>query len=221
MARRREVGRSIPRRHQRLRRLPRARRHLGLRSRPRHRQADPEGRPDGCIVDRGAAGCTTGTGLDSPRSITVSPDSKSVYVVSVYAIAIFDRDPATGKLTQKSGTDGCIADDNTATGLTTCADGLGMGYPGGSSSPPTAPVPTSPPDDGVTVFDRDTTTGALTQKASPDGCITNVATTGCTTGKALEGPDSVAVSPDGGNVYAAAGAWRRVAIFDRNTTTAS
>ena len=75
--------------------------------------------------------------------------------------------------------------------------------------------------DAVAVFDRDTTTGKLTQKADPDGCITNVATTGCTTGKALDGATSVTVSPDGKSAYVASFSSDAVAVFDRDTTTGS
>ena len=125
--------------------------------------------PDGCIVDTGYAGCTTGTGLESSRSITVSPDSKSVYVASYSAIAIFDRDPATGKLTQKLGTAGGITDDNTVAGVTTCADGLGLLYPFSITVSPDGTSAYVAAGDGVATFNRDTTTGALAQKASPDG----------------------------------------------------
>jgi DNA-binding beta-propeller fold protein YncE len=44
--------------------------------------------------------------------VAVSPDGHSVYVASggSNAIAIFDRDTATGELTQKQGMDGCISE---------------------------------------------------------------------------------------------------------------
>ena len=67
----------------------------------------------------------------------------------------------------------------------------------------------------VAVFDRDTTTGALIQKADPDGCITNFATAGCTTGKALGFAISVTVSPDGKSAYVASQSSNAVAVFDR------
>ena len=61
--------------------------------------------------------------------------------------------------------------------------------------------------------------GDLTQKADPDGCITDVATAGCTTGKALNGAYSVTVSPDGKSAYVASSQSDAVAVFDRDTTT--
>ena len=87
---------------------------------------------DGCFADDNTGldltTCADGVALDGARSVTVSPDGKSAYVASAFsdAIAIFDRNAANGKLTQKDGSDGCIAEDNTVTGVTTCADGVAL-----------------------------------------------------------------------------------------------
>ena len=58
----------------------------------------------------------------------------------------------------------------------------------------------------VDVFDRDTATGALVQKAGAAGCIADTPTAGCTDGRSLAGPRGVAVSPDGLSVYVASSA---------------
>ena len=43
--------------------------------------------------------------------LAVSPDGKNVYVTGIGGrLGIFDRDPATGKLTQKPGSEGCFAE---------------------------------------------------------------------------------------------------------------
>jgi DNA-binding beta-propeller fold protein YncE len=72
--------------------------------------------------------------------------------------------------------------------------------------------------DAVAVFQRDTTTGALTQLASAAGCIRE---TGgyCRDGKALDGPVSVAVSTDDKNVYVGSFFGSSLAVLTRNTTT--
>ena len=67
----------------------------------------------------------------------------------------------------------------------------------------------------VSVFNR-AADGTLAQKAGKPGCISDSGTGGaCTTGKALDGPFSVTVSPDGNNVYVASASSDGVAIFNR------
>ena len=78
---------------------------------------------------------------------------------------------------------------------------------------------TSLDSNAVTTFTRDPSTGALSQAGDGSGCITNAATTGCTTGRALDGPDVVTVSPDGNNVYVGAFFGNAVAVFARDPST--
>ncbi len=70
-----------------------------------------------------------------PVSITVSSDGDTAYVAGQqsHSIAIFDRDPATGELTQKSGTAGCISeggfsDPMQAGTLGACQSGVGYAW---------------------------------------------------------------------------------------------
>ena len=71
-------------------------------------------------------------------------------------------------------------------------------------------------DDALLHFDRNQTTGALTQKAGLPGCITEAGGDGCTDGKALDPANAVAISPDDENVYVATGfSGNAIAIFDR------
>ena len=179
----------------------------------------------GCIGAGGA--CTDGVALNNPESVTVSPDGKSVYVASAggsNAVAVFDRDPDTGELTQKPGTAGCISEDGTGGA---CADGVALL---GASSITVSPDGTSAyaaaaswDSNAVAVFDRDTTTGALTQKPGTAGCIahdiTVAAVATCANAVPLWDPHTVIVSPDGTNVYVASGSSGSVTIFNRNTAT--
>src|SRR6478735_7036341 len=58
----------------------------------------------GCISETGTGGsCQDGTALARPFGLAVSPDGRNVYVTSndSNAVAVFDRDPATGELNQK------------------------------------------------------------------------------------------------------------------------
>ena len=176
----------------------------------------------GCISNTGSAGaCVDGTALDGAFSVTVSPDGKSVYAASFFssAVSIFDRDPNTGALTQKPGTAGCISDDGSGGA---CTDGTALtGAFGVTVAPDGGNVyATGQGADAVTVFDRNTTTGALTQKPGTAGCISETGSAGaCTDGTALGGAFGVTVSPDGSNVYVPAQNADAVAIFDRNATT--
>jgi DNA-binding beta-propeller fold protein YncE len=74
--------------------------------------------------------------------------------------------------------------------------------------------------DAVARFDRNTTTGALTQPVGTAGCISETGSGGaCADGKALDGASGVAVSADGKSVYVASQLSDAVARFTRNTTS--
>jgi hypothetical protein len=77
--------------------------------------------PFGCINTGGTNGCTLATGFLAPVSVAASPDGKNVYVVAQgsESVVFFNRDPATGALTQPSDPDGCISED----GSGPCRDG--------------------------------------------------------------------------------------------------
>lgn len=63
-------------------------------------------------------------------------------------------------------------------------------------------------------------TGGLTQKPGTADCISDDGSGGaCTDGVALNIPDSVVVSPDGKNAYAASFGSDAVAVLDRDATT--
>jgi DNA-binding beta-propeller fold protein YncE len=176
--------------------------------------------------DSGADSCGHVTnGLTGARSITVSPDNKSVYATSGIlngddAIVHLHRDTATGELTaaecyddNDSGTDTCLLAGET--------NGLG-----GVQSPLVSPDGTSlyvaaSSDDAVTRFTR-ATDGTLT----PAGCIDDhdvgQGPDDCGTGNtvpALDGAHSVSISPDGRSVYVTSFTDQAVVGFDRNASS--
>jgi DNA-binding beta-propeller fold protein YncE len=67
--------------------------------------------PDGCAVFMRSPGCGFARAMQAPEGLDVSPDGTSVYVAAFQtgAIDVFDRDPETGVVTQKSGERGCLA----------------------------------------------------------------------------------------------------------------
>ena len=184
---------------------------------------------DGCISETGTGGaCMAGVALSGAVSISVSPDGKSIYAASYFsdAVSIFDRDPATGVLTQKAGAAGCISEDGTSgypdytSGA--CSDGKALEgvYSIAISPDGKSAYAASWLGDAVVIFDRDPATGALTQKPGTAGCISQTGTVGaCATGVALKGAQSVVLSPAGTSVYVASDDSNAVVIFDRDPAT--
>jgi DNA-binding beta-propeller fold protein YncE len=179
----------------------------------------------GCVSETGSGGdCADAKALLSPTSVAVSADGKSVYVTSQYndAVAVFDRNPTTGELTQLPGTAGCVSETGSGGD---CVDAKALAVPRSvavSADGESVYVASAAYSNGaVAVFDRNTTTGELTQLPGTAGCVSETGSGGtCADGKALD-PFSVAVSADGKSVYVASYNYGggAVAVFDRNTTT--
>jgi DNA-binding beta-propeller fold protein YncE len=177
----------------------------------------------GCVSDTGGGSCANGHGLTGARSVAVSPDGKSVYVASSDGfVARLNRNTTTGAITQPAGTTGCVSEN----GGGTCANGHGLNTPlGVAVSPDGKSVYVGSADsDAVARFNRNATTGAITQPAGTAGCVSNMGAGLCAAGHGLDGADQVAVSADGKNVYVtsnggSADQGGAVARLDRNTTT--
>ncbi|MBN8868216.1 MAG: beta-propeller fold lactonase family protein [Solirubrobacterales bacterium] len=179
--------------------------------------------PAGCVVDDSTAarGCSRARALQTPgpflgsRGIAISPDGRHAYVASSGsdAIAIFSRNLRTGQLSQAAGSAGCVSEG----GVSGCASAIGLEGPASVTvSPDGSTVYAASVDsDSVTAFSRDRRSGALTQLAG--GCVSEQTIAGCATGRALDGADTVVVSPDGGNVYAGAFHGNAIATFDRDS----
>jgi DNA-binding beta-propeller fold protein YncE len=123
-----------------------------------------------------------------------------------------------GVLTQLPGLAGCISEDGSGGD---CADGKALDSPSGIALSPDGRnlYTTSALSDAVAIFARDTKTGAVTQLAGQDGCVSETGNLGaCDDGKAVAAPAGLAVSPDGKHVYVAStiGA---VAVFARDKNT--
>jgi len=172
----------------------------------------------GCISGLPVPNCANGRALVGPDVVVVSPDGKNVYVGSFFgnAVAVFSRDPASGGLTQPSGSAGCIAEATSG-----CAAGLALGAPEGmavSGDGESVYVATAL-SNAVVVLSRDPSTGTLTQAGGGGGCIVNAALTGCTTGVELSGANAVTVSPDDEGVYVTSLFSNSVTSFTRSTSS--
>jgi DNA-binding beta-propeller fold protein YncE len=173
----------------------------------------------GCIARTGAGGCARAVGLLVPNSVAVSPDGRNVYATSVgtNAVVSFRRNRKTGALTQLRHEAGCIADAAKAG----CAAGRALAGPDGITISPNGKSVYVAAFTGsaVAVFSRNRSTGALVQPSDATGCITEVPTSGCTSGLAVGNPEGVAISPDGTNVYVAAPGSNAVDTFARDPST--
>jgi DNA-binding beta-propeller fold protein YncE len=168
---------------------------------------------------------TKALAMEGPAAIAISPDGRSAYVVtqaSNNALVSFTRNPETGLLTEQ----GCISKEAAIASECKTAQGKGLNNPYGVTvSPDGRNVYVASHDDqAVAEFSRDTTTGAVAQLAAPNECVSSTALSGCTTDTAigLEKAIGVTVSPDGKNVYVAAGATEgegALVAFERNPTT--
>jgi DNA-binding beta-propeller fold protein YncE len=130
-----------------------------------------------------------------------------------------------GALTQLSGLRGCLVDRSGPS--LDCAKARALKGPGpfmGSRAIALSPngrsvYVASSRSDAIAVFGRNARTGALTQSKGGAGCIRAGGAGGCAKAVGLDGPNSVAVSPDGRNVYATSRASNAITVFRRNRST--
>ncbi len=175
----------------------------------------------GCVSETGAGPCADGHALNHASDTAVSPDGKSVYVISTGStgesgfLARFVRNTTTGAITQPAGAAGCISE----TGAGPCADGHALRLASGVAVSPDGKsvYVASSFSNALARFTRNTTTGAITQPAGSAGCISEDGAGPCADGHGLFYAAGVAVSPDGRNVYVASSGG--VARITRNTTT--
>jgi DNA-binding beta-propeller fold protein YncE len=167
---------------------------------------------DGCLANDASQGCfdLPFDPLDQARDVAVSPDGKSVYVVSYVgdSVAHFFRGPG-GQISY----DGCLAND-ASNGCFDLPDEPLDGPVGVAVSPDGKSVyVASAISSSVAHFFRDGPDGQI----SYDGCLANDASDGCfdLPEEPLGGAQDVAVSADGKSVYAVSSGADAVAHFFR------
>lgn len=165
----------------------------------------------GCVGDRprerSRQGCAAGRALAAQFDLALSPTGRFLYVASGWyeesppsqgGIAVFRRDPPTGRLTQLPGAAGCV----TALGRQGCgrarsmprlgATGLVLDSGGRNVYATTA----SGTFTGVIVFARERG-GGLRQLRGPAGCVSGGGQGDCTPARAFDAPHGLAASPAG------------------------
>jgi DNA-binding beta-propeller fold protein YncE len=171
-----------------------------------------------CVSETGSGGaCTDGRLLTETYDLAISPDGRNAYATSWGypgdgALQVFDRDPLTGRMTQRTSAQDCYRDTPVSGDCTDArqmlrpqdvdvsADGKYVWVAAHGSS-------------GIVTFDRSPTTGRLTQKAGAAGCINLAGAEGCAKGRALLYPGELEESSDGKSMYAPSLTERSIAIL--------
>ncbi len=135
------------------------------------------------------------------------------------------RGPQPGSLSQLTGGRGCVADKSKP--IKGCGAGRALQGPGpfmGSRAIALSPdgysvYVASSKSDAIAIFRRNAQSGALTQAKGAAGCIAARGASGCAEAVGLDGPNSVAVSADGKNVYATSRTANSITTFRRDGKT--
>jgi sugar lactone lactonase YvrE len=150
--------------------------------------------------------------LRGAAAVMTSPDGANAYVVSFLgcAVAVFDRDAASGALVQKPGAAGSATRHGDSGACDNRGAAEGSGAAGGD-------VTVSP--DGRTVFVTARAGVAMYARAPGGalryaGCVSDNGEGTCEDVRALNAPAAPAVSPDGRNLYVAAFGGDAIAAFD-------
>jgi DNA-binding beta-propeller fold protein YncE len=158
----------------------------------------------GCVTATGRGGCAKAPAVRGASALAISHDGKSLYVVG-FDLAILSRNASTGALTS-SGCFGAAQGCRQARGVFGGFVGSVAVSPDGKSvyvgsHHVSVNADQEARDDGaVAVFAR-AGSGALTQLGGAKGCASNRGEGGCATASPLGTIGSLAVSPDGKDLY--------------------
>jgi DNA-binding beta-propeller fold protein YncE len=123
----------------------------------------------------------------------------------------------TGRLVQPKGTAGCIH----RKGINRCAQGRAVTSPEDIAISPDGrhAYVASYGSHGIAIFRRARRTGHLEQLPGRRGCVRHEGGEFCRVGRAMGGPVSIVVSPDGRSVYVASAGSDALSVFHRNRRT--
>lgn len=188
--------------------------------------------PQDCLLDQAPPGgsCRSAPALAGAAASAISPDGKTLFVVSSEdgALALFDRDTGTGKLTagtcfrqeDPQGSDAVNPDDSSAdeAATTGCrpAKALGGAHQVALAADGRAVFVAG--EDYLAAFTRNPSTGALEQF----GCAEDeLSYKSCAQASGVSGATGIAVSSDGRSLYVANDSQNSVAVFAASVAIAS
>ncbi len=173
-----------------------------------------------CVSDDGtspAGPCVHGRGLTRPERAVPSKNGRFLYINSYgegtgiqSPVAVLNRNPKTGLLSQRKGPSACISADGTTGDGASCQDGRALdgGYAGVLSPDGRTLYYAEGGADGFAIFRVSPSTGAISQLAGKFGCVTKDGSSEdgpdtCQQGRAVAGAYQVALGSNGRDVYVA------------------
>jgi DNA-binding beta-propeller fold protein YncE len=193
----------------------------------------------GCVTTAKVGGCSLGYEFGGVNALSFAPTGGDVYATSLTSNSLttfqtllggvgISQPPGPARQVKKEkgpGKETVPAPEGTPDpdGCTVfmrspgCGFGRAMQAPEGLDVSPdgTSVYVAAFQTGAIDVFDRDAESGVVTQKSGTRGCVAPRKVPGCTSGRALGGPGSLVVSPDGRNVYSTAQFSNAVDVFRR------
>ena len=162
--------------------------------------------------------CLDGRALLGADALAISPDGAIVYAAAkdVDAIAVLQRDPTTGALSQQAGLTGCIR----LSGGLGCATARSLAQPSALVIAPGGRdlYVASGSGNAISVLQRDAATGLMIQPAGTAGCI-GQGIADCTAAPLLTAPAALAMGPDGSSLTVATAGDGTLITLHRDTTS--
>ena len=162
--------------------------------------------------------CLDGRALLGADALAISPDGAIVYAAAkdVDAVAVLQRDPTTGALSQQAGLTGCIR----LSGGLGCATARSLAQPSALVIAPGGRdlYVASASGNAISVLQRDAATGLLIQPAGTAGCI-GQGIADCTAAPLLTAPAALAMGPDGSSLTVATAGDGTLITLHRDTTS--
>jgi DNA-binding beta-propeller fold protein YncE len=162
--------------------------------------------------------CLDGRALLGADALAISPDGAIVYAAAkdVDAVAVLQRDPTTGALSQQAGLTGCIR----LSGGLGCATARSLAQPSALAIAPGGRdlYVASASGNAISLLQRDAATGLMIQPAGTAGCI-GQGIADCTAAPLLTAPAALAMGPDGSSLTVATSGDGTLITLHRDTTS--